>query len=78
MLINPRVLRSSIVAHTIRNHMAQSEHVLLTHFDLITWARRQGGSGGKLYYCRDNVQILTSRLIFHEGKKVTFLCSDKI
>lgn len=49
--------------------MAQSEHVLLTRFDLITWARCQGGSGGKLYYCIDNVQILTSRLIFHEGKK---------
>lgn len=49
--------------------MAQSEHVLLTRCDLITWARRQGGSGGKLYYCRDNVQILTSRVIFHQGKK---------
>lgn len=47
MLINPHVLRSSIVTHTIGSHMAQSKHVLLTRFDLITWAWCQGGSRGK-------------------------------
>lgn len=37
MLINPHVLRSNIVPHTIGSHMAQSKHVLLTCFALITW-----------------------------------------
>lgn len=81
MLINPHVLRSSIVAHTIGSHMAQAKHVLLTRFDLITRARCQGGTGRKKYSMAETMSKQTRQclqFIILPGKnpnKFTFLCS---
>lgn len=62
--------------------MAQSEHVLLTHFDLITWARRQGGSGGKCCIIAETMSRYLHRVTLQyftgEKKKITILCSYMI
>lgn len=62
--------------------MAQSKHVLLTHFDLITWARRQGGSGGKNVLlwrrCPDTCIVLQCNISPGKKKIITLLRSYMI